>query len=71
MGLKNSKHGYFNVRLALCGYSQVPGADFPERFTSTDSYVTFRVFLIQMMFWNLKPKIINFLTVSLWRYQVI
>jgi hypothetical protein len=42
----------------VCGYSQVPGIDFTESFAPVIDNVSFRIILIGMMIWTLKPKII-------------
>jgi hypothetical protein len=46
MNLQDKMKRIFLATLAACGYSQIPGIDFNERFTSVINDVSFRIMLI-------------------------
>jgi hypothetical protein len=56
---KIKRNGIFRAGLVACGYSQVPGIDLTESYTSVIDDVSFRIIFIGMMVWNLKSKIID------------
>jgi hypothetical protein len=43
---KVKRNGIFRARIVACGYSQVPGIDFSERFAPVMNDVSFRIMLI-------------------------
>jgi hypothetical protein len=62
---KIKRDGVFRARLLACGYSQVLGIDFTDRYTPVIDDVSFRIILIDVMAWNLKAKIIEIETAFL------
>ena len=42
-----------------CGYSQIPGLDFNNSSAPVVNDMMFRIFLVTMLLWNLKAKIID------------
>jgi hypothetical protein len=50
---KVKRNEIFRVRLVACGYSQVPGINFSERFAPVLNDVSFRIMLIAIFDWNM------------------
>jgi hypothetical protein len=55
----------FREILVVCCYSQVPVIDFTGSYAPIINYLSFRIILIGMMFWNSKAKIIDIETIFL------
>jgi hypothetical protein len=49
----------FRRRLVVCGYRQVSGVDFNERFAPVINHASFRIMLIAKLIWGLEVSIIN------------
>jgi hypothetical protein len=62
---KINRNGVFRARLVACGYSQIPGIDFNESFTSVFNDDSFRIMLIAKLNWNLEASIVNLKTLFL------
>jgi hypothetical protein len=52
------KNGIFRARLVACGYSQVPGIDFSERFPTVLNDVSFRIMLIAKLVWDMTSTVV-------------
>jgi hypothetical protein len=48
----NFRERDFRAQRVACGYSQVPGIDFQERFAPLMNNITLRILLIIMLAWN-------------------
>jgi hypothetical protein len=56
---KIKRNGTFRERLVACGYSQIPGIDFNERFALVINDVRFRIILIAKLIWSLEGSIVD------------
>jgi hypothetical protein len=59
------RNGVFRARLVACGYSQVGGQDFEDTFSPVVHDVTFRIWLIMVMLWQLPTLIFDIETAFL------
>jgi Reverse transcriptase (RNA-dependent DNA polymerase) len=56
---KIKRNVIFRARLVACGYSQIPGIDFDERFVPVINNVHFRIIVIAKIMWGLQASIID------------
>jgi hypothetical protein len=62
---KVKRNGIFQIRLVACGYSQVPGIDFSERFVPVLNDVSFRIMLIARLVWVMTCSVVEIKTAFL------
>ena len=59
MGLQDQVHGMHWAQLVACGYSQVPGVDFSENYSSVMNNITLRILVIILIKFGPLIKIVN------------
>ncbi len=67
VGFQDKKEWGYQARLVVCGYSQIPGADFTKNYSPVVHGITYHLLLIANMICGLSAKIVNVEAAFLYR----